>query len=151
VPGDHALVLTDIIVLRKLDAVISFGDLIMAFGLVDAAYWASRRARRTRAGLPLAERHADATPVVREVLGLPERPAPTPVPAPVAAPPRRPDRTRPPKPVRVRQPVRVAVERRSKPKPLAEPVPEPLPARTRSSAGGSTSAIKQALEDVEHP
>jgi Family of unknown function (DUF5317) len=44
-PGDHLLVLTDIIVLRKLGAIISFGDLIIAFGLFDVAYWASRRSR----------------------------------------------------------------------------------------------------------
>ena len=47
--GDHLLALTDIIVLRRLNTIISFGDLIIAFGLVDATYWASRRARRTRA------------------------------------------------------------------------------------------------------
>ena len=41
------------IVLRRLDAIISFGDLIIAFGLVDATYWASRRTRRSRAGIPL--------------------------------------------------------------------------------------------------
>jgi hypothetical protein len=46
--GDHLLVLTDIIVLRRLDAIISFGDLIIAFGLVDVTFWASRRARRSR-------------------------------------------------------------------------------------------------------
>jgi hypothetical protein len=50
--GDHLLVLTDIIVLRRLDAVVSFGDLIIAFGLVDATFWASRRVRRSRAPLP---------------------------------------------------------------------------------------------------
>jgi hypothetical protein len=43
--GDHLLALTDIIVLRRLNAIISFGDLIIAFGLVDVTYWASRRAR----------------------------------------------------------------------------------------------------------
>lgn len=47
VPGDHLLSLTDIIVLRKLDAIVSFGDLIIAFGLVDVSFWASRRARRS--------------------------------------------------------------------------------------------------------
>jgi hypothetical protein len=50
VHGDHLLGLTDIIVLRRLDAVVSFGDLIIAFGLVDATFWASRRTRRVRAG-----------------------------------------------------------------------------------------------------
>jgi hypothetical protein len=47
VAGDHLLSLTDIIVLRKLDAIVSFGDLIIAFGLVDVSFWASRRARRS--------------------------------------------------------------------------------------------------------
>lgn len=51
VHGDHLLALTDIITLRRLDAVVSFGDLIIAFGLVDATYWASRRTRRSRARL----------------------------------------------------------------------------------------------------
>jgi hypothetical protein len=50
--GDHLLVLTDIITLRKLDSVVSFGDLIIAFGLVDTTYWASRRSRRSRARMP---------------------------------------------------------------------------------------------------
>ncbi|MDQ1466477.1 MAG: hypothetical protein QOH10_892 [Actinomycetota bacterium] len=49
VPGDHLLVLTDIIVLRRLDAIVSFGDLIIAFGLVDVTFWASRRGRRAPA------------------------------------------------------------------------------------------------------
>jgi hypothetical protein len=48
VTGDHLLGLTDVIVLRRFDAIISFGDLIIAFGLVDATFWASRRTRRTR-------------------------------------------------------------------------------------------------------
>jgi hypothetical protein len=47
VPGDHLLSLTDVIVLRKLDSIISFGDLIIAFGLIDVSFWASRRARRS--------------------------------------------------------------------------------------------------------
>jgi hypothetical protein len=46
VPGDHLLALTDVIVLRRLDSIVSFGDLILAFGLVDVSFWASRRARR---------------------------------------------------------------------------------------------------------
>jgi Family of unknown function (DUF5317) len=62
VAGDHLLVLTDIITLRRLDAVVSFGDLIIAFGLVDATYWASRRARRSRATV----RDDDRGPVIRE-------------------------------------------------------------------------------------
>jgi hypothetical protein len=47
VPGDHLLALTDVIVLRRLDSIVSFGDLILAFGLVDVSFWASRRARRS--------------------------------------------------------------------------------------------------------
>ena len=50
VHGDHLLALTDIIVLRRLDAIISFGDLIIAFGLVDVSYWASRRSRARSRG-----------------------------------------------------------------------------------------------------
>jgi hypothetical protein len=72
-PGDHLLALTDIIVLRRLDAIISFGDLIMAFGLVDTAYWASRRARRSRA--QSATRLHDLAP------GVPVAAAPAPSPA----------------------------------------------------------------------
>jgi hypothetical protein len=149
--GDHLLALTDVIVLRKLDAVISFGDLIIAFGLIDVTYWASRRTRRARTGTPLAEKHADATPVVREVLELPALPTPTPTPTPTSptptpapAPARRPDRTRPPRPVRVRQPARVPAESAAPPEPESEPA-------TRSGAGGSMSAIKEALERLERP
>jgi hypothetical protein len=139
--GDHLLALTDIIVLRKLDAVISFGDLIIAFGLVDVTFWASRRARRARVATPLAEKHADAAPVVREVLELPALPEP-PTPVPVA--PRRPDRTRPAKPPRIRQP---------KPQPVRVPAArKPQPETpSRSGAGGSTAAIKEALEGLERP
>ncbi len=50
-PDDRLLFLSDIIVLRSLDEVISFGDLIMAFGLIDVAFHASRgRRSRTRTG-----------------------------------------------------------------------------------------------------
>jgi len=46
-PGDHLLVITDIIVLRSpFDTVLSFGDLILAVGLCDVTYHASRRTRR---------------------------------------------------------------------------------------------------------
>ena len=46
-PGDRLTVLGDIIVLREpSETVLSFGDLIMAFGLIDVTYWASRRPRR---------------------------------------------------------------------------------------------------------
>jgi uncharacterized protein DUF5317 len=71
VPGDHLLALTDIITLRRLDSVVSFGDLIIAFGLVDVTYRASRRSRRSRPGSRTGSRtqppeqfsevHADAT------------------------------------------------------------------------------------------
>jgi hypothetical protein len=64
VDGDHLLGLTDIIVLRRLDAVISFGDLIIAFGLVDVTFWASRRARRSRAAS--TARHVDESAISRE-------------------------------------------------------------------------------------
>jgi hypothetical protein len=48
--GDHLIVLTDIIVLRApFDTVLSFGDLILAVGLCDVTYHASRRPRRRRA------------------------------------------------------------------------------------------------------
>jgi hypothetical protein len=46
-PGDHLLALTDIIVLRSpFNTVLSFGDLILAVGLSDVTYRASRRGRR---------------------------------------------------------------------------------------------------------
>jgi hypothetical protein len=142
VAGDHLLALTDIIVLRKLDAVISFGDLIIAFGLVDATYWASRRTRRTRSHAPLAEKHADATPVVREVLELPALPTP----ARADPPRRRPDQTRPsrpPRPARTREPARVP-DTAAADDPPSEPP-------TRSGAGGSMAATKEALEHLERP
>ena len=67
VPGDHLLALTDIITLRRLDSVVSFGDLIIAFGLVDATYWASRRSRRSRrvsrTGSPMGSRTQTSEPV----------------------------------------------------------------------------------------
>jgi hypothetical protein len=48
--GDHLIVITDIIVLRSpFDTVLSFGDLILAVGLCDVTYHASRRSRRRRA------------------------------------------------------------------------------------------------------
>jgi Family of unknown function (DUF5317) len=47
VPGDHLLVLTDIIVLRSpFNTILSFGDLILAVGLCDVTYRASRKPRR---------------------------------------------------------------------------------------------------------
>jgi hypothetical protein len=48
-PGDRLLVLTDIIVLRSpFDTVLSFGDLILAVGLCDMTFHASRSTRRRR-------------------------------------------------------------------------------------------------------
>jgi hypothetical protein len=48
--GDHLIVITDIIVLRSpFNTVLSFGDLILAVGLCDVTYHASRRTRRRRA------------------------------------------------------------------------------------------------------
>jgi hypothetical protein len=45
--GDHLVAITDIIVLRSpFDTVLSFGDLILAVGLCDVTYQASRRTRR---------------------------------------------------------------------------------------------------------
>jgi hypothetical protein len=45
--GDQLLVLSDIILLRRpFDTVLSFGDLILAVGLCDVTYHASRRGRR---------------------------------------------------------------------------------------------------------
>jgi hypothetical protein len=44
---DQLMVLSDIIVLRSpFDAVLSFGDLILAVGLCDVTYWASRKTKR---------------------------------------------------------------------------------------------------------
>jgi Family of unknown function (DUF5317) len=59
-PGEQLLFLSDIIILREpYDAVMSFGDLIIAVGLCDVTYNASRDPRRRRkrkrtssAGLP---------------------------------------------------------------------------------------------------
>jgi Family of unknown function (DUF5317) len=46
-PDDRLMVLSDIIVLRSpFDAVLSFGDLILAVGLCDVTYHASRKLRR---------------------------------------------------------------------------------------------------------
>lgn len=45
---DQLLFLSDIIILRRLGQVISFGDLILAFGLIDVVFHASRKPRRAR-------------------------------------------------------------------------------------------------------
>lgn len=47
-PDDKLMFLADIIVLDgPFDAVISFGDLILAVGLCDVTFWASRKPKRT--------------------------------------------------------------------------------------------------------
>lgn len=84
VKGDHLLGLTDVIVLRRLDAVISFGDLIIAFGLVDVTFWASRRPRRRRAGAPV--RAADLAGERDEPDASPEQASPEQAAPPVTEP-----------------------------------------------------------------
>jgi hypothetical protein len=130
VPGDHLLGLTDIIVVRRLDAVISFGDLIIAFGLVDATFWASRRTRRRRTG----SRTQQQPEVVdaREPDEAPSRAEP-PVPSPTAGARRRSNGTRP---APRREPVRTGVGRGPSP---------------TSAAPHPTVAIKDALERLERP
>lgn len=123
VPGDHLLSLTDIIVLRRLDAVVSFGDLIIAFGLIDATYWASRRSRRSRT-LPAA-RPDTTSPVDHEPIESPEPREPVSVGA-------RSSGTRSAGP---RQPVRSGARRGS--------------SAVRSGAQESTVAIQDALERLE--
>lgn len=134
VSGDHLLSLTDIIVLRRLDAIVSFGDLIIAFGLVDVSFWASRRARRTPRATP--HRDDDEPPTTgpddsdasddrddtRVTAGL----------APTGRTNRRRTRTRPrPAP----EPVRVGSGR----------------GRGRSGPAHPTVAIQDALERLERP
>jgi hypothetical protein len=49
--GEHLIVLSDIILLRSpFNTVLSFGDLILAVGLCDVTYHASRQLRRRRSG-----------------------------------------------------------------------------------------------------
>jgi hypothetical protein len=68
---DRLLFLADIIVLREpFDTVISFGDLILAFGLWDVTFHASRRPRRHRPGTARRERRQRApAPEPRTVEG----------------------------------------------------------------------------------
>jgi hypothetical protein len=48
-PGEQLLILSDVIVLKApFDSVMSFGDLILAIGLCDVAYNASRHPRRRK-------------------------------------------------------------------------------------------------------
>jgi hypothetical protein len=63
--GDHLLVITDVIVLRDpFNTVLSFGDLILAVGLCDVTYQASRRSRR-RSSRPRAAPATAATEIER--------------------------------------------------------------------------------------
>jgi hypothetical protein len=75
-PDDKLIFLTDIIVLNSpFDTVISFGDLIIAVGLCDVAYHASRRRksrRRTAIDLPAIESETAATPDIDLVLDEPD-------------------------------------------------------------------------------
>jgi Family of unknown function (DUF5317) len=147
VPGDHLLVLTDIIVLRRLDAVVSFGDLIIAFGLVDAAFWASRRPRRTRPRSPEldpipTDRDPDAEP---ERLGAADREADVSISvgagAHAHAPPNEP-KPAPPEPTR--QPVHSGAAR-------GRAATRPSRSARRTRAGASPAAIQDALERLERP
>ena len=126
VAGDHLLVLTDIIVLRRLDAVVSFGDLIIAFGLVDATYWASRRSRRTRPLTPAPP--TTGPPLDHESIDSPAEPR-EPVSAGVG------DRSSGSRVARERQHARVGARRGS--------------SSARSGAQESTVAIQDALERLE--
>lgn len=58
---DEVLFLTDIILLPgPAETLISFGDLILAVGLIDLTYQASRRPRRRRAATPESESESEA-------------------------------------------------------------------------------------------
>jgi hypothetical protein len=107
VPGDHLLGLTDVIVLRRLDAVISFGDLIIAFGLVDATFWASRRSRRRRAGSQRRDPELVETQAEPDATPPPVTP-PAPTPAPAVGARRGSNETRP---APHREPVRTGIGR----------------------------------------
>ena len=51
-PDDRLRFLSDIIVLKEpFDTVLSFGDMILAVGLCDVAFWASRRPKTRRGGI----------------------------------------------------------------------------------------------------
>jgi hypothetical protein len=78
-PDDNLIFITDIIVLESpFDTVISFGDLILAVGLCDVAYHASRRRKPRRArAVDLTAMEAAATPILipDESLGASALPA----------------------------------------------------------------------------
>ena len=139
-PGDHLLMLTDIIVLRRLDAVVSFGDLIIAFGLVDATFWASRRVRRARTLVPprVVETSAAGDPPDDEEVSPEATFAATANAKAVVAPEPEPETPRRPAHVGIGRARAVARSGRG--------------ARSgRSRAGASTVAIKDALERLEGP
>jgi hypothetical protein len=70
-PDDKLRFLSDIIVLKgPFESVISFGDLILAVGLCDVAYNASRKPKRRRISTP-----GDAVDLVREERPDVQRPA----------------------------------------------------------------------------
>jgi uncharacterized protein DUF5317 len=91
--GDQLLVLTDIIVLRSpFDTVLSFGDLILAIGLCDVTFHASRSTRRRRrpgstdAPAVTAAPAAGAAPIDLRTPPVVDVRRPAPAPAPVPAP-----------------------------------------------------------------
>jgi hypothetical protein len=67
---DRAQFLTDIIVIRDLDEVISFGDLIMAAGILNLTFHASRKSRRKTKKVPV-ERNDTAEPTEPLVVDVP--------------------------------------------------------------------------------
>lgn len=69
--SDRLEPITDIIFLPVTDEVISFGDLILAVGLIDVAFHASRRRSRTRAAVPRAARAAGDVPPTARLLSQP--------------------------------------------------------------------------------
>jgi hypothetical protein len=71
-PGEKLLILTDIIVVKHpFDIVMSFGDLILAVGICDVAYNASRNPRKRR-------RRERPNPDARARASSPPEPAPAP-------------------------------------------------------------------------
>jgi hypothetical protein len=76
-PGDRLAFLGDVIVLRApFDTVLSFGDLILAVGLCDVVFHASRRrARRTLAGGVARQRATSPAPATRADRGERLRPS----------------------------------------------------------------------------
>jgi hypothetical protein len=110
--GDRLLVLTDIIVLRSpFNTVLSFGDLILAVGLCDVTFHASRSSRRRRRRAT-PERTPRTRPTQRPERLVPALRQARPVPRSV------PERTPPP----------VVDVRRPRPVPRAAPAPHVQPA-----------------------